>query len=1041
MIARKKLAARGRTLRSLGLVVLPMVTAGALAGPALAGQPSPAAAPLDRVLAFPAPVGEERLDVDGGAMGAWHRIRKLATTASLLHVTAHPDDEHAGMLTLASRGRGVRTALLSLNRGEGGANAIGPELFDGLGLIRTRELVLSGRYYGLDDLYFTTAVDYGYSKSVDEAFRSWDREAVLEDMVRVIRLNRPFVVVGRFHGSERDGHGHHLAASLLTPEAVAAAADPARFPRQIAEEGLRPWRVLRTFRGGVRAGERFHVEVNATGSSPWLGDTWQRWASRGLGLQRSQTAGRVRTGGGRYLYERLDGMDGGDVGAGEDAGAGENADAGEDADAGENAGPGEDAGPGEAAASFFADLDTSLSGLPALLGEAAPRADPLLDELQRSIGDVVEAFDFRAPERSVPGLARGLGLLRSAIAASTSAPETRFHLRLKERQLEDAIVAASGVRVVAALGGPMRGAVLVPGESTTVRVAVETPGNGDVAVGAVRVTSRSGDVLDSQSSPDASAGRPTSPAGARAVPRRGLPTRTADAPRDPRGAVATVQIRIPRNGRDDLAAAPYFQRDGLAENHYQISDSTDLHLSWRRPALSATVELSVAEHVFEHTVPVTAQVPRLPYGSVIREVAVLPALSVSVEPVVRIVPVVPQPAEGRDPGAASRPSRGVSTTVVREPAEDRDPETAGAGGEPVASPPTQVRVRTSANAAPLSATVRLELPDGWTATPETVLHEFRNRGETAEASFTVTPPAGWRGTARIQAAARAGGMAYRAGYRTIEHRDLRLARLWRPAHASVRSVPVARLDGARVGYVMGVGDEVPAGIEALGATVELLDEAALAALARQSSPDGAAGRPANPAGVRAVPLRRLVPARAGAEAGAVTRFDAIVVGTRAYAVRGDLLEHNRGLLEYARRGGNLIVLYQTQEYVPSAMAPYPASLPRSAEEVSEEDAPVRLLIPDHPLLTAPNRITEADFDGWIEQRGSKFFADWDPAYTPLVETHDQGQTPQEGVWLTAPVGEGRFTYLALALHRQLPYGVPGAYRILSNVLSRSSVDR
>ena len=349
-------------------------------------------------------------------------------------------------------------------------------------------------------------------------------------------------------------------------------------------------------------------------------------------------------------------------------------------------------------------------------------------------------------------------------------------------------------------------------------------------------------------------------------------------------------------------------------------------------------------------------------------------------------------------------------------------------------------MRTSANAAPLAATVRLELPDGWTATPETVLHEFRNRGETVEALFIVTPPAEWRGTAQLRAVARAEGTEYRAGYRTIEHRDLPLARLWRPAHTAVRSVPVARLDGLRVGYVMGVGDEVPAGMEALGATVELLDGAALAALARQSSPDGSARPPITPVGVGADPGQRPPAARASADAGE-TRFDAIVVGTRAYAVRPDLLEHNQGLLEYARRGGNLIVLYQTQEYVPSAMAPYPASLPRSAEEVSEEDAPVRLLVPDHPVLTAPNRITEADFDGWIEQRGSKFFADWDPAYTPLVETHDQGQAPQEGVWLTAPVGEGRFTYLALALHRQLPYGVPGAYRILSNVLSRSAVDR
>ena len=284
----------------VALVLAAGLLPSSFAGPRwLAGQSSGVAPQtLDRVLAFPAPVGEEWLDPDRGAMGAWQRIRKLGTTASLLHVTAHPDDEHSGMLTLASRGWGARTALLSLNRGEAGANAIGPELFDGLGLIRTRELVLAGRYYGLDDLYFTTAVDYGYSKTVAEAFRSWERDAVLEDMVRVIRLNRPLVVVARFHGSERDGHGHHHGSGLLTPEAVAAAADPARFPGQIEQEGLRPWRVLRTFRGGVREGEPYHVEVDATGASPWLGTTYQRWASRGLGLQRSQTAGRVRAGAG-----------------------------------------------------------------------------------------------------------------------------------------------------------------------------------------------------------------------------------------------------------------------------------------------------------------------------------------------------------------------------------------------------------------------------------------------------------------------------------------------------------------------------------------------------------------------------------------------------------------------------------------------------------------------------------------------------------------------------------------------------------------------
>ena len=926
----------------VALVLAAGLLPSSFAGPRwLAGQSSGVAPQtLDRVLAFPAPVGEEWLDPDRGAMGAWQRIRKLGTTASLLHVTAHPDDEHSGMLTLASRGWGARTALLSLNRGEAGANAIGPELFDGLGLIRTRELVLAGRYYGLDDLYFTTAVDYGYSKTVAEAFRSWERDAVLEDMVRVIRLNRPLVVVARFHGSERDGHGHHHGSGLLTPEAVAAAADPARFPRQIEQEGLRPWRVLRTFRGGVREGEPYHVEVDATGASPWLGTTYQRWASRGLGLQRSQTAGRVRAGGGSYRYEQRGGSD------------------------------------GTGAASFFAELDTSLSGLPGLLGEAAtPEVGALLAELQGLIDETIGEFDFRAPSRSTPGLVRGLGLLRAAIAGSADTPETRFHLSLKERQFEDAIAAASGLRVEAVLPGGATAAVVVPGDGVTVRVAIGGADAADVLAFQGRIEDRAGNVLGRTS---------------------GF-SRTAD------GFVAELDVRLSDADQSGPAFAPYFSRAGLAQNHYQIADSADLHLPWRRAALSVAVDLEVEGTTLVRTAPLTAPVARLPYGSVTHPVEVLPALSVVVDPAVRVVPVDGPDGSG---GGATGPGSATAASVTGAP---EGPTTASRRPAPdvarsvtlgqAASTPVTIHVRVTANTGPLAAQTRLEVPAGWTAAPATAAHDFRRPGEIAEVAFEVTPPDGWAGAATVQAVSRADGTEYRAGYTTIDHRDLRLARLWRPATTTVRSVPVARLDGAHVGYVMGVGDEVHAAIEALGARVDLLDEAALA------DPD------------------------------ALTGLDAIVVGTRAYAVRPDLLEHNQRLIEYARAGGNLVILYQTQEFVPEEMAPYPASLPRGAEEVSEEDAPVRLLLPDHPVITAPNRITEADFDGWVEQRGSKFFTEWDPAYTPLVETHDQSQAPQEGIWLTAEVGEGHYTYLALALHRQLPYGVPGAFRILSNVLS------
>ncbi len=197
---------------------------------------------------------------------------------------------------------------------------------------------------------------------------------------------------------------------------------------------------------------------------------------------------------------------------------------------------------------------------------------------------------------------------------------------------------------------------------------------------------------------------------------------------------------------------------------------------------------------------------------------------------------------------------------------------------------------------------------------------------------------------------------------------------------------------------MGVGDLVPEAIAQMGASVTLLDAAAVAA-------------------------------------GDFARFDAVVIGTRAYAVRPELAAATDALRAYASKGGNVVVLYQTQEFRPETMAPFPASLPDDAEETSEEDAPVTILAADNRLLTTPNRITARDFDGWIEQRGSKFLTKLSPEYTALVETHDTEQSPQTGVWVTANVGAGRWTYVALALHRQLPYAVPGAFRILANLLT------
>ena len=173
----------------------------------------------------------------GRAAEAWHWIQKLQTTGSVLHVTAHPDDENGALLALLSRGHGVRTALLSLTRGEAGANAIGPELFDGLGLIRAAELEVAGNWYGLDRIYYTPLVDYGYSKNLDEAVRSWDEAAGAADVVEVIRRERPMVVLARFTGDPRDGHGQHQFAGRMAARGFDGAPDMGAFP---AREGRRP---------------------------------------------------------------------------------------------------------------------------------------------------------------------------------------------------------------------------------------------------------------------------------------------------------------------------------------------------------------------------------------------------------------------------------------------------------------------------------------------------------------------------------------------------------------------------------------------------------------------------------------------------------------------------------------------------------------------------------------------------------------------------------------------------------------------------------
>jgi len=857
-----------------------------------------------------------------GASETWQKLLKLKTTASVMHVTAHPDDEHGGVLAKLSRGDGARLALLTLNRGESGDNAIGPQLFDALGLIRTEELLNADRHYGVDQQYHTTVVDYGFSKTLEESISKWGRETVLRDVVRIIRMNRPTIILSRFQGNERDGHGNHQTAGVMAVEGFRAAADPNRYPEQIAD-GLRPWQAKKVYIGGVRENEDWTVRIDSGVYDPRLGDSYDNVARYGLSFQRSQNSGRFTPSAGpNYgFYSRMDVK-------------------------------------GTKEKSIFDGIPTSIE---ATVGAAGKPIDD-------AVAKAMAAFTMTDPAAAVLPLVQGLRLTRGAIAGVKD-EDAKFILAIKEQQFQDAINSAMGMELTAVAQPAGQTEPTGPGAAFAPPALMAAPVPGQTFEVRARLANRGGISVATPAASSSSAKATEDRAAITIEGDRGWqisPGQATGGPNLERHQQATARVTVTLADDVSLSTKPYFSRNGLQESRYTLSDPTQFGKPASTPPLRAVGRYFVDGVPIEIRETVRRREAKLPYGDVLREVRSVPRLAVSVSPANAIIP--------------------VGSTGVRRSSDDR-------------STVVVLEVALLHNAeSPTTGQIALKMPAGWKSEPSSQPFSFARAGERSSYSFKVTPSAVDPKPYQIEAVATAAGKEYREGYELIDHRDLELRYLYRASTTEVRGVNVTTVAALKVGYVMGVGDSVPQGLQQLGVQVTLLGERELA------SAD-------------------------------LSQFDAIMTGTRAYAVREDLKTYNSRLLDYVKAGGNMIVLYNTQELVPNTFAPYPGELPRSAEEVSEEDSPVTILSPAHQAFNWPNKITAADFDGWVEQRGSKFFTKWDSAYTPMISTFDKNQPPQSGGWLTAKVGSGTWTYFAYALHRQLPYGVAGAYRITANLLA------
>lgn len=377
-------------------------------------------------------------------------------------------------------------------------------------------------------------------------------------------------------------------------------------------------------------------------------------------------------------------------------------------------------------------------------------------------------------------------------------------------------------------------------------------------------------------------------------------------------------------------------------------------------------------------------VPFAPYPLQAEAVLKFAGARIELKSVVQVV------KESNGPGVQRLPMPvGPALSVAMLPA---------AGIVPLASKSVAVSVKVHSNqAGAVNVVARLTVPEGWQVTPATIPVVFAHADEEQVVSFAVTPRVEDGKAYKVTAVVEAGGSEFAEGYVTTGYSGLRPYFLYSPASAKLTGTDVKVAPGMAVAYIEGSGDDVPAALELMGVRVAYLSAQDLA----------------------------------GAD---LKKFDTIVLGVRAYAVRPDVIANNARLLEYVKQGGVMIVQYNTPEFDHN-YGPFPYVMSGDPEEVTDEASKVEILEPSNPVFTWPNRITTKDFDGWIEERGSKFLQTWDPRYTALLETHDAGQPPQKGGLMYARYGKGIYIYNAYAFYRQLPLGVPGAFRLFANMLS------
>jgi LmbE family N-acetylglucosaminyl deacetylase len=888
-----------------------------------------------------------------GAPGLSLALRKLTTVGTLMQITAHPDDEPNTMLALYARHFGLRVTLVTATRGDGGQNEIGPELFDALGILRTEELLGAHRFDGAEQ-YFTRAVDFGYSFSTQETFEKWGHDEILGDMVRHIRMIRPDVITSM--SPEGTGGGqHHQASAMLAAEAFKAAGDPTKFPEQM-REGLRPWQAKKLYRpaggfgGGRGPGGPGGGRGGGRGAAPTAPD--------------DATIATLDT----NIYEPVLGCTIGEIGS---VASGMHICQGRAPLVPPPGGGGRGGFGGTyrlvdtvlsnvkkgSETSLFEGIDVSLGAL----ADYADKSSESLVDLKARLGVIGQhaaramlAYESGGPTGAIPELVQGLNDVRELLKvlpnqSADAQSEIGMRVRLKEQQFQDALILAQGAR----LDATANDGIVIGGQSLNVAVLIGNRGAKEVAVRSVTLSGFEGP--------------------GNCTPGAAAPNATYE---------CRAEVRIPRDAR---LTDVYWDRPEDAGRATFASDAP-FGLPFRPTPFRARVEMTISGAAVTQDLPIQFRYEGAAQAGEKRmELNVVPAFSVSVAPRIAVVPL--------NLSAASANAAKAATAVARATAvEQRELRVTVINGSRGAA----------------AATVRLKTPAGWRVTPSAgVPVTFSREDESTTTRFTIEAPSTVKAedveiTAEVSAD---GGASYDTGYQVIEYPHIQRRHKLIPAVSRVKVIDVKVPRGLSVGYIMGVGDQVPTALQQLGAHVTMIESDELAW-------------------------------------GDLSKYDAIVTGVRAYERRGDLRANNHRLLKYVEDGGTAIVQYNRNEFNQAQYGPYPAAV--GQERITDERAPVKVLDPKNPVFTFPNRIADADWQNWVQERGTYFLGERDPKYVDLVEMEDPfeyNRGVKRGAFVEARYGKGRWLYVGLVLWRELPSGVQGAYRLFANLISLGKAPR